>query len=284
MKINTSNLNFHNTFQPQLIYVAKILNLAANGFCGDEFEISNITGIPTGTSSGKVIPHLWYSKYMGLINFEKKDSKFMLKITKLGRVIFDEDPYLMEDVSKVLLHYNITDVKNGAPQWAFLFREFNSNLNEEYSFKYIEECFQESVGKATAKLSIAKNSYCNKCFDILNVFNVEKESVKFTQVHPRNDLINAYAYTLIKDIEDKAAAITYEENSTIEINEITIDQLVCDLKWNKPLGLDYDSTLEVLDEIALQGYIKLNKQLKPMTIIKLVKSDEILLDLYGFVI
>ena len=56
------------------------------------------------------------------------------------------------------------------------------------------------------------------------------------------------------------------------------------MKWNKPLGLSFEDALEVLDELSDLGYIKLNKQLTPMTIIRLTTSEELLERIYGFLL
>jgi hypothetical protein len=52
--INRSQLKFHETFQPELNYISRILGLAAEGYKGSKFDISECTGIPTGNQKGKV--------------------------------------------------------------------------------------------------------------------------------------------------------------------------------------------------------------------------------------
>ena len=68
-KFSYDSVNFHKTFAPQDSYISKILELAEQGYSGNKEEISDITGIPTGKTSGKVIPHILYSKYMGINKF-----------------------------------------------------------------------------------------------------------------------------------------------------------------------------------------------------------------------
>lgn len=60
------SVNFHKTFSPQDSYITKILELAKENFIGSKEEISEETGIPTGKTSGKVVPHILYTQYMGL--------------------------------------------------------------------------------------------------------------------------------------------------------------------------------------------------------------------------
>lgn len=119
MAITDKSLVFHSSFPPQLSYVAKILHLAAQNFSGNKVEISNITGIPTGDHSGKVLPHIKYANYMGLIYVTNKEGKINLRLTELGGIVYNEDPYMMEEVTKLVTNFWLTDKQLGAPQWSF---------------------------------------------------------------------------------------------------------------------------------------------------------------------
>ena len=57
-KFSYDSINFHKTFATQDSYISKILGLAEQGYSGTKEEISEITGIPTGKTSGKVVPHI----------------------------------------------------------------------------------------------------------------------------------------------------------------------------------------------------------------------------------
>ena len=134
------SLNFHETFPPTLRYIAEIVQLAANNFIGDKEEISEITGIPTGSGTGKVVPHIKYAKFMGLIeNDIVSAGKYNLQLTPLGRLIYSEDKYFMDRISKYLINYFLCDKEEGAPHWSFLFNNFNYMLDSEYALSTIEE-------------------------------------------------------------------------------------------------------------------------------------------------
>ena len=64
-----TQLQFHETFQPQAEYISAVLELACNGYSGTKESISEQTGIPTGKQKGKVVPHLKYAQYMRLLTF-----------------------------------------------------------------------------------------------------------------------------------------------------------------------------------------------------------------------
>ena len=70
------NMNFHQTFKPACKYISSILDIADGTSWLSVKDISGMTGIPQGASSGNVEPHISYAEYMGLIKSEKKISKF----------------------------------------------------------------------------------------------------------------------------------------------------------------------------------------------------------------
>jgi hypothetical protein len=94
--INRSQLKFHETFQPELSYIAKLLELADRDYAGDKYEISELTGIPTGKQKGKVEPHIKYAAYMGLISFTNEKGVYTLNISDVGKELFEQDPLFMK--------------------------------------------------------------------------------------------------------------------------------------------------------------------------------------------
>ena len=116
-----TQVQFHETFQPQPEYVSAVLDLAMRGFQGTKESISEQTGIPTGKQKGKVIPHLKYAQYMGLIIFQNNNGIYHLEPTPLGTKIYEEDPYLLEGLTRLILNYYLTNKETGAPQWGYIF-------------------------------------------------------------------------------------------------------------------------------------------------------------------
>lgn len=62
--VQLSNLNFHQTFPPTTDGISRLLSVADRGGAYTKEEISQMTGIPTGKSSGKVEPYIRYAVYM----------------------------------------------------------------------------------------------------------------------------------------------------------------------------------------------------------------------------
>ena len=112
------NINFALTFKPEKQYIGCLLKIAERAQPMSTKQISLETGIPMGTSSGKVVPHIDYCKFMGLIDYERIDSNtYQLSLTPLGEVVLDEDPGIKEELSLILLHSMLVRNIEGAPIW-----------------------------------------------------------------------------------------------------------------------------------------------------------------------
>lgn len=115
--------NFHKTFKPERQYINAMLRYAASGEEGDYQAIAAATGIPTGTSSGKVPAILDYCRGMGLIRLAGQDRSSIKKpdLTPFGRIILLEDPYLKTIVSQWIAHFNLCRPIAGADVWYHIF-------------------------------------------------------------------------------------------------------------------------------------------------------------------
>lgn len=97
-------LNFPQTFLPDRRLLSRLLEFAAKNGSGDKETIGAETGIPTGKSTGKVEPTIYYALGMGLISAAKKQGVWQLAATDLGRTVLREDPYFSERLTLWLLH------------------------------------------------------------------------------------------------------------------------------------------------------------------------------------
>lgn len=266
-----SNLNFsfHETFPPQILYLSELLELAFNNYEGSKMEISVKTGIPTGENTGKVEPHIKYLSYMGLIDYKIKDGKYKLSLTPLGKVVYKNDIYLMEELSKVIMHYNITKINKGAPQWSFIFRIYPYSINQEISFDRIKEYGKSKYGKDISSGPL-RSAYSSGDFETISPLAFHNKSVSFKIMYPSLECSNFYGYSLLEEIEDN-----YGEDK-----EIIIDKITNDIMWQKGFGFDYETMMEVFDVLASRGYIEINRQLNPITIIKKINSEDLLEKIY----
>lgn len=266
------NLNFHESFPPTLRYISEILKLSANNFEGTKEEISEETGIPTGEDTGKVVPHIKYAKFMRLIEDDKvSDGKYNLQLTPLGRLVYFEDKYFMDKISKILINYLLCDEEKGAPHWSFLFNYFNYDLGSEYSLATVEEQAKLYFGK-NAKMTVVKSMYINDYgFEDLKIIRESfNKNLLFERSFIQQDAYYVYAYTLL---------LSWEQYFKDKV-ELSIDEIVDNIKWNRKFGFDKSTMLEVFDELEVLGVVKINKQLCPITIIKIATSDEVMGNIY----
>jgi hypothetical protein len=280
--IKSSVLEFHETFQPEMTYIAKILKLAAENYSGTKFEISDYTGIPTGKQKGKVEPHIRYARCMGLINYSMENSVYTLQLTPLGEEIFVQDPYLHEDLTLWLCHYGMTKKGSFAPQWEYLVHfihpGFGEKISQERLFSLASTWCDVSRETMSRKVfSVVKNCYTEGCFQRLDFLCWEgteqddKERLEFREHSEQFDLIFAYAYALLDSWEQVFP----------DKQEITDFDLRHEIGLDKIFGLNEDEYNYVIDSLAYEGFITVNRQLYPATIIRISNSNLILSQMYS---
>ena len=269
-KYTYDKVNFHKSFIPQEVYITKILELAQQNYTGTKEEISEITGIPTGKTSGKVIPHIKYSNYMGLIEYELENGKFTLKLTPLGETVILEDKYLFEDITKLICHFNICDDKKGAYIWSALYFKFSIMFNEETSFDTIKKKYKDLFLLNVETDPFRKAYSADGFWYSLGLMDISTDSIKLNSLFYNDSFKYAYAYLLL------SAWDNYFPGTV----EITTEQIIGNLNWNKRIGFDEDEMLYTLEELETEGILKMNKQLVPYTVIRTMETDELLPRLY----
>ena len=268
------NFNFHETFQPELAYIARILELAADECNGDKFQISNITGIPTGKEKGKVEPHIKYATFMGLINYEVNRGVYSLSLTSLGSEVWEQDKYLHEELSLWLLHYCITRREIGAPQWSYLVHKINDGFNTETSTNYISSLIQKNFAvnssDASKGISVVKNCYESGALSRLQYLEWE-DKLRFREQTEDLQYQYLYAYALL-DAWDH----TFPNKK-----EITLLEVIDTIGYGKVFGFNEEELDSVLSTMADNGMVSINRQLFPVTIIRTTSAEDVIRKLYS---
>lgn len=277
-KKQSINLNFHASFCPDFEYIAKIIQIADQYEGLTKEEISDITGIPTGASSGKVEPHIYYAKFMNLIEFEKERSKYKIKSTSLGRIILNEDPYFLEDISKLVCNYFLTSKSYGAIMWNKIIREMPVRYGNEIKESLIIKDLYEEFG-IQIKLTAFRSCYnSEKSMATLSLINVEEQNddsiITLNKNIYNDENIYVYAYTLIRELEKL-------DNSR---KEFTINEILDNISWGKGFLWDEEVSISVLEKLNDLNIINLNRQLNPITIIVNKNSEDIIDSLYSMLI
>ncbi len=274
--IDNSNLEFHETFKPELLYIAKILRLAFENFSGTKLEISEYSGIPTGERKGKVVPHIKYAAYMGLIKYTVTKGVISLRLTPLGAEVLSQDPNLHENITAWICHYGMTKMVDGAPQWAYWVHCAHPSLdmlvtNESLVSQAKLWCNIPAGSLWRKVFSVVRGSYTEGCFERLGFVEWDNDCFAFQELSSKQDLIYVYAYALF-DSWDRIFP---------QKHEITMLEVKNCIGFDRIFGFTEDECDFVLDLLYDEGLININRQLYPATIIRTMSTAEIIPQLYS---
>lgn len=265
-----NQVQFHETFQPQAEYISAILELACCGYSGTKESISERTGIPTGKQKGKVVPHLKYAQYMGLLSFRNNSGVYDLKATPLGERVYIEDPYLLEGLTRLVCNYFLTDKQNGAPQWSYIFHTLPHLLNQPIDSEFLKDRCNSFFG-FPVDLGVVKNCYQTGMFEGLRLLNWTDKGLVFNRGYISRQNMPVYAYTLIS---------TWERILPDQ-REIPLPMVLNELGWGAGFGFDEADTPIVIDALADEQYVQVNRQLFPVTVVRFAKKEDLLAKLYS---
>ena len=270
MMYTKTQLQFHETFQPQTEYISAVLELSCNAYSGTKEQISEMTGIPTGKQKGKVVPHLKYAQYMGLIRFSCEGGVYTLNATQLGQHVYAEDSYLLEGLSRNICHYYLISKQDGAPQWSYLFHSLPHLLDRGVDYEFAKERADAFFG-FPVDLGIVYNSYQTGMFEPLNILGGNDKELVFNRGYISKQLTPVYAYTLLDTWEHVLP----------QQREIPLPDILNVLGWGTAFGFDGTDISMVIDALADEQYIQVNRQLYPVTVIRFAQSHELLDRLYS---
>ncbi len=271
--INRSQLKFHETFQPELSYIAKLLDLAGKGYSGDKFQISEITGIPTGKQKGKVDPHIKYAAYMGLIRFENEKGIYTLNCTEVGNEVLEQDPFVHEKLSKWLCHCGISRINHGAPQWYYTVHLGHSGFyRADTSAHHLDKAntlFSTSIS-FEEMFGVVRRSYSEGFFSSLNYLKWD-EKLTYLPHNYNPEMLFLYAFSIL-ECWDRVFSGK---------KEISFDDLNRNIEPGKTFNLNEEEIDSILNEMSYEGIVILNRQLYPTTIVRTVETSELVPKLYS---
>lgn len=265
------SLSFHQTFSPEIAYLSKLLIHSEEIVGFNKDQISQLTGIPTGSRSGKIDPHIEYLKFMDLIKKDESKSKYAFKVTDLGKIILSEDRYMSERVTKLILNYFLTSKMYGADMWNYILRElpyiYGSTISTALVSSEVASRYNKSV-----RLGAFNSTYISeKSFRDLDILQIEDENYNFKGITFSYDEIYVYCYTLVKELEKIDSCR----------KEFTYTEIFQNIKWNLGFQWSVEYAIDVLEKLEMKGLVQLNKQINPITIIVKQSSSELERQLYS---
>lgn len=266
-----ANVNFHQTFKPEVQYISSILNVASGTSWLSIKEISSMTGIPQGVSSGKVEPHILYAEYMGVVKSEKKNKQIRLTKTELGEIISMEDPGLQEMLTRLLLHSMMVREKEGACIWSSTFKrilpKYRSGIRKDMLILELNQLYDNKVN--IKNIAPFFGAY-EDMFSDLEVLSTEGDIVLCNSLPYNREFVYLYALALW----------TYWEEYYPDQDEISSIQLA-ELNFGKAFGWDTQFEYRIMENLADKNLIRMNRQLMPYTILKLTDKTGLISKLYS---
>jgi hypothetical protein len=276
-----TNINFAMTFPPEKTIIIGLLNIADGVSQYSLDEISSVTGIPKGNSSGKVKPNIDYAQAMGLINFTSKAGMYILTRTKLAEIIYQEDFGLNETLTMQMLNYFMSSESIGTSLWNLLIRNksiVSGDFIDSHALETkLERDHKKSVEQQQRVISPLKSAHRDFFSSISFIEESLEKRIKINKLSVNSRFVFMYAYTLLFDWE----ALLYDKSDVI--NEIDINKITSTLKWAEGFHWSEKDMFEALELISEKQIIKINKQLTPATVIKNSKSEDILNKLYSLI-
>lgn len=268
------NLNFAQTFQPERQHISNLIISAENIKMMSPKEISIISDIPQGVSSGKVEPHIMYAHYMGLLDYTKNKGKYSTKLTDIGLKIRNEDPGLMETITVQLCHCMILRDKEGAPIWSYLFNyvlpKYRGRVSLEMVMKEMVSHFGNKLTpKNFAPLCGSYEGFFNK-LNLIDIPNKNSEEFVIHQLSYNPEYIYLYCYVLYVYWADKYAG--REEITSEELDK---------LGFSYAFGWSKNTQYQVLEHLSDKGLIRLNRQISPFTVLRLSDMKNAIEKLYS---
>ncbi len=280
MNNEIKGLDFHQTFKPERNCLISLLTDLPECSGKTIQEISKITGIPTGASSGKVVPSICYLEYMGLISAQLSNKRYDLEYTRLGECVLSEDPGLIENLTLLLLHCMLTRKRSGADLWSYLitelFPKYHGKIKKSNFDKELELHFGKEVNLAPF------NGTYTGLFEQLGLLKISADGYSW-QSHTMNmEFVYLYAYILYKYWDEWADGFTLEEKEEKKVSrtEITANQIE-ETGYRLPFGWSEQDEYRALEALHDKKIISLNRQMSPFAVRKLSTEEEIIDLLYS---
>lgn len=249
---------FNVTFVPERQYLTKIVSLVSSGQLNglSVKEVSDLTSIPTGKKTGKVIPTIKYGLGMGLIN--QDNNKYF--VTDFGRVALENDALLNERISQLICHAMLCDHINGAYIWDIIF----SNWDEGQQISIKEIALRTGADKKvflpTLQMYLKENSFIKA--NILN--QLDNETYVRLSAPIGIDEINGYG----------ALFLHLWNEYFPSYHQIVLNEFDAKTKYSKKMGWNQQQLSEVMEMLSTTGFIKVSSLVQPIIIQRIRPEEE----------
>ena len=143
----------------------------------------------------------------------------------------------------------------------------NENISEDLLKRKYKDYFLLDVDYRPMKKSYTEGGF----WSVLNLMDFS-EGLRINSTYYNDIMLYVYAYALLSSWDKM-----YPDKQ-----EITIDQIVLNIKWNKRFGFDDDEMMYALEKMEEANILCLNKQLIPVTAIRTTDTASLFPHLYDY--
>jgi hypothetical protein len=261
---NGLSINFHQTFRPEREYLSQILKVAQKNESFSNEQITDETGIPTGKSSGKVIPTINYAKGMYLIETKKNKDSIHMSLTPLGEMILIEDKYFSESLTQWVLHLFLSRKSGGAKIWYKVFCESTDVLGNRFSRVELDNFLESFFGKKNRSLigPLVTMYNSSSSFNLAKCL-YEKDNELIRNIAPlKDEYIWGYA----------AIFAHYWETFYSDKKQLTLDEFEEQTSFFKLMGWDEQQMHECINKFSELKIIEADRQMGS-PIISIIKDE-----------
>lgn len=276
--------NFSASFLPDRRLIADLIGFARQEGSGTKEEISEETGIPTGKSTGKVEPMIYYALGMGLIRATKQNQIWQLSVTELGALIHAEDTFLSEPQTLWLLHLllcrrNSASVspEGVATAWFELFTNQRLRLREDFTLTDYHDCLTRRIGEMSYTKSLAslviRTYFTDNCWALAEVLQSQdnRNVFKFAKAPLNKDMQPVYAVYLYS---------LWDELFSTE-QQLSLEQFSNETGFVTATGWSDIDISQWLNSLSDKGLVQVDRQTGTSMILRLKSTKEVIDDLYS---
>ena len=282
--------NFPQTFKLEPLLLAELLikTNECHILHGTMYEISELTGIPTGASSGKVEPTIAYGFSCGLLSAERTQGIWTLELTPLAKAILQEDRMLNEDISLFMMHLMMNRVDPQQPQeglnaaWFDVCISSKYQISDRFDLDQLEQFVKDKRGDQKylrGLLRLILTSYDQNNVDVpfykIPVFQVEQTQtqlvIKRLTAPLEYKFFPAYSSFLFLEWDRLFSSQT----------QISFDDFLTQTRWNLLMNWSNKHFNRLLDWMAEKGFIQIDRLTGNALILKLVSTDRVLTEFFS---
>lgn len=261
-------LNFHRTFIPERHHIAALLEYAALGKQGTFQEISEQTGIPMGSSTGKVPAMLDYARGMGLLEVARQSGPRTKKpvLTAFGRAVYQNDRLMGEPTTQWALHIHLCRGDIGAVAWRAVFANGWRALGGAFGRDELEKYLAGIFGPGRSRTGPLARTYLEDAALGRAGVLVSSEHLIERRIAPL-DQIYARVYS--------AVVLSMMEASFPNEAQVTVTDFLGVTLWDRVCGWsqgDFERVCALLDR---GGDVVVDRQIRPWVLERRANSTDV---------